>query len=262
MTESSTTSALMPVLHYEVGSTVVAGDRLGRTVAAATGASGAARIQLLAGPGTYSRGGHLFASVSGRLQVTISDDNSHSDSPSTATDSNAHMPHAMVSVLPKGGFRATQQVIRQGQTVLARVIRIATQQIMVDIVANQNGLLEHVASGCIRRDDVKSGVQSEPNAAAAVLTQSFRPGDWIVARVLSLGDERRYFLSTAEPALGVIYALSSVSGKPMLPVSWKEMECPETGSKEARKCARPQHIPADLVQQLQQQVTATQATQS
>jgi exosome complex component CSL4 len=243
MMESVTgVSVLKPVLRYDVDAVVVPGDILGRTVTAAT--SGTARIQLIAGPGTYSRGGQLFASVTGRIRVT-SDDSS--------TSNVTCMPTATVSVIPKGGFRATQQVIRQGQTVLARVVRIATQQIMVDIVANQNGLLEHTAEGCIRRDDVKSGVQSEPNAAAAVLTQSFRPGDWIVARVLSLGDARRYFLSTAEPALGVIHAVSSVSGKPMLPVSWKEMECPETGLKEARKCARPQHIPADLVQRLQAQ---------
>jgi exosome complex component CSL4 len=235
----SLTSVLQPSLRYDVGATVVPGDRLGRTIT--TAAIGTARIQLIAGPGTYSRGGQLFASVTGHIHVT-SDDASSTDV--------SNLPTATVSVIPKGGFRATQQVLRQGQTVLARVVRIAAQQITVDIVANPNGLLPHVAAGCIRRDDVKSGVQSEPNAAATVLTQSFRPGDWIVARVLSLGDAHRYFLSTAEPALGVIHAVSSVSGKAMLPVSWKEMECPETGSKEARKCARPQHIPADLVTQL------------
>lgn len=233
---------LKPVLRYGVGATVVPGDRLGPTISAA--ASGMARIQMIAGPGTYSRGGQLFASVTGQIHLTTAD--------TFSTDLN--MPLATVSVIPRRGFRATQQVIRQGQTVLARVDRIATQQIMLDIIANQNGILPHVATGCIRRDDVKSGVQSELNAATAVLTQSFRPGDWIVARVLSMGDARRYFLSTAEPALGVIHALSSVSGKPMLPVSWKEMECPESGTKEARKCARPQHIPADLVKQWKVQV--------
>ena len=60
MAESSTTSDLKPVLHYDVGSIVVPGDRLGRTVTAAeatgTPVSRAARIQLLAGPGTYIRG--------------------------------------------------------------------------------------------------------------------------------------------------------------------------------------------------------------
>jgi exosome complex RNA-binding protein Csl4 len=127
------------------------------------------------------------------------------------------------------------------------------QQIIFDIVASQNGLLDSPASGCIRREDVNSRAQqaTEPSEAvtAAVLTQYFRPGDWIVARIISLGDEYRYYLSTAEPALGVIHAESAVSGIPMLPVSWKEMECPETSVKEPRKCARPQKLAAATVAQ-------------
>lgn len=228
-------SGLQPVMRYAIGSAVVPGDLLGRTVTAAT--SGSARIQLIAGPGSYLLGAQLFASVAGRLQVT-------NEPPSpTELSSQTSLATATVSVIPKKGFRAARQVIRQNQTVLARVLRITAQSAVVDVVANQHGLLQHVAAGCVRQEDVKSGVQSgSDRAAAAVLTQCFRPGDWIVARVLSMGDARRYFLSTAEPALGVIFAVSSVSGKPMLPVSWKEMECPESGEKEARKCARPQQM--------------------
>jgi exosome complex component CSL4 len=246
-------------LRYEVGSTVVPGDRLGRA-AHATVDSGdlsetnpsswsvAPQIVLKAGPGTYIRGGHLFASIAGTLNV----DRSTVNQPSNEKDS-ATSTILIVSVRPKRGFRALMQVLRQDQTVLARVVRIATQQIIVDIVANQNGLLDSPASGCIRREDVNSRAQqaTEPSEAvtAAVLTQYFRPGDWIVARIISLGDEHRYYLSTAEPALGVIHAESAVSGIPMLPVSWKEMECPETSVKEPRKCARPQKLAAATVAQ-------------
>jgi exosome complex component CSL4 len=240
-------------LRYEVGSTVVPGDRLGRAAHAIVDSgdlsetnpnnrlrSAVPQVVLKAGPGTYIRGGHLFASVAGTLNV----DRSNVNQPSNETDSASST--ITVSVRPKRGFRALMQVLRQDQTVLARVVRIATQQIIVDIVANQNGLLDSIASGCIRREDVNSRAQqaTEPTEAvtAAVLTQYFRPGDWIVARIISLGDEHRYYLSTAEPALGVIHAVSAVSGIPMLPVSWKEMECPETSKKEPRKCARPQRL--------------------
>jgi exosome complex component CSL4 len=57
--------------------------------------------------------------------------------------------------------------------------------------------------------------------------------------VISLGDSRRYFLSTAENELGVIKAVSASSGEVMIPISWKEMQCPKTKAKEARKCAKP-----------------------
>ena len=50
---------------------------------------------------------------------------------------------------------------------------------------------------------------------------------------------KQYFLSTAETYLGVIHAKSSISGQSMIPMSYKEMECPETGMKELRKCAKP-----------------------
>jgi exosome complex component CSL4 len=63
---------------------------------------------------------------------------------------------------------------------------------------------------------------------------SFRPGDVIHAEVISLGDARSYYLSTAKEELGVIMATSD-AGATMVPVSWKEMQCPLTTLKEARK---------------------------
>ena len=42
----------------------------------------------------------------------------------------------------------------------------------------------------------------------------FRPGDVIKAEVLSLGDARSYYLSTAKNELGVVYAKSATSGAP------------------------------------------------
>ncbi len=39
-----------------------------------------------------------------------------------------------------------------------------------------------------------------------VLQESFRPGDIVRARVISLGDARSYMLSTAAVDLGVVYA--------------------------------------------------------
>jgi exosome complex component CSL4 len=38
--------------------------------------------------------------------------------------------------------------------------------------------------------------------------------------------------------------VSKKSGKPMVLVSWKEMQCPVTGEKERRKCAKPTSLSA------------------
>ena len=96
--------------------------------------------------------------------------------------------------------------------------------------------------GAIRKEDVRTGASEQ----VLLIQESFLPGDLVLARVLSLGDTRRYLLGTAEPQLGVLRALSATSGKPMIPVSYKEMECPETGVKEPRKCAKPRKLPLNV----------------
>ena len=58
------------------------------------------------------------------------------------------------------------------------------------------------------------------------------------AVVISLGDERSYFCSTAKNELGVVMAVSE-AGNQMVPVSWKEFLDERTGVKEGRKVAKP-----------------------
>lgn len=72
------------------------------------------------------------------------------------------------------------------------------------------------------------------------MNKSFRCGDVIIARVISLGDMNSYFLSTAENELGVVIAYSESAGVRMLPTSWNEMQCPLTMLIEQRKVAKVQ----------------------
>lgn len=70
--------------------------------------------------------------------------------------------------------------------------------------------------------------------------KSFRPSDIVLAKVISLGDvQSNYLLSTAENELGVVVARSE-AGVQMVPISWCEMQCPRTHTKEFRKVARVQ----------------------
>ncbi|KAL4190966.1 hypothetical protein AMTRI_Chr07g27250 [Amborella trichopoda] len=54
---------------------------------------------------------------------------------------------------------------------------------------------------------------------------------------LSLGDARAYYLSTAKNELGVVSA-QSAAGATMIPISWTEMQCPQTGQIKQRKVAK------------------------
>lgn len=86
------------------------------------------------------------------------------------------------------------------------------------------------------------------------VVQSFRPGDILLCRVISLGDAGAgYLLTTAENSLGVVIAKSE-AGSAMVPVSWTEMQCTTTYAKEHRKVAKviPEHLAkqADTAAQL------------
>ena len=195
----------LPRLRHAVGSTVAPGDRI------------CSARKCDAGEGTYSRGGNIHASAVGRLSVVPSGE------------------RFVVTVVLAGGKQyASSQVLSVGQVVLGRVVRVVTQQAFIEIVsADISGPLRETHSGSIRKEDVRAGATEEVEIYA-----SFRPGDIVLARIISLGDSRRYFLSTAEAELGVIRASCSSCGENMVPLNWKEMDCP-CKQKEPRKCAKP-----------------------
>lgn len=46
-------------------------------------------------------------------------------------------------------------------------------------------------------------------------------GDIVRGAIISLGDSKQYYLSTADVELGVFHAKSQINGNIMVPVSWK-----------------------------------------
>ncbi|XP_018890068.2 exosome complex component CSL4 isoform X2 [Gorilla gorilla gorilla] len=95
--------------------------------------------------------------------------------------------------------------------------------------------LKNSFRGTIRKEDVRATEKDKVE-----IYKSFRPGDIVLAKVISLGDaQSNYLLTTAENELGVVVAHSE-SGIQMVPISWCEMQCPKTHTKEFRKVARVQ----------------------
>lgn len=151
--------------------------------------------------------------------------------------------------------------------IIGRVTRVTPRQATVSILVVNDipcgGALGHGAGargnhaagegidgtdfqGVIRAQDVRSTEKD-----SVVLKECFRPGDIIRATVISLGDARSYYLSTAGNHLGVVHATSSdtsasdgwaPAGRAMQPVSWKEMTDPVTGATEQRKVAKPEWV--------------------
>jgi len=196
------------LLMFEEFSKVAPGDKIGNAK------------ELTAGKGCYVRGTSVYASAVGTLKLTPQEDK-------------ASMEASII--LEEGRQYASSQVLSIGHKVLGKVVRIMSNMATIEIVAAEEiGSLREHHSGIIRKEDVRVGATEEVQ-----MYDSFRPGDVVVAKIISLGDSRRYYLSTAENDLGVMRAVSSTSGEVMVPVSWKEMQCPKTNAKEPRKCAKP-----------------------
>ncbi|OEU15778.1 hypothetical protein FRACYDRAFT_187222 [Fragilariopsis cylindrus CCMP1102] len=221
-------SSSPPVLRYKEGSTVIPGDRI------------ATIRQVRSGIGTYVKGGHIYASLLGTLRLQLNNDGGGGDNNPTficsvdVSSSSSSSKNSNLLLLP-----ATSQVLKVGQLIVGRISRITPQNAVVEIrVAEGVGPLRGPPyyEGAIRLDDVRAG-KAVVDQNHVVLADCFRPGDLVSCRVISMGDARRYFLSTAETELGVVRA--ERKGVVMIPVSWKEMECPVTGVRESRKNAKP-----------------------
>ncbi|RCI08222.1 hypothetical protein L249_6301 [Ophiocordyceps polyrhachis-furcata BCC 54312] len=179
------------------------------------------------GPGTHIYEDYVVSSLLGSVVVTP-----------------AAGPAKRLNKITSGGAEpATISVSRQGRRrevlpdvgseVLARVVRLMPKQAIVVIQQVGDTVLQAEWQGVIRVQDVRATEKDKVK-----MHEAFKPGDVVRARVISLGDQANYYLSTASNELGVIMATSE-SGNDMVPISWKEYKDPETGMIEARKVAKP-----------------------
>lgn len=122
-----------------------------------------------------------------------------------------------------------------GDTIVGRVTRITPRLATVDILCVGEAALREPCAGVLRREDVRP---SDQNAEAFEMHRCVRPGDVVLASVLSLGDSRAYYLSTIANEHGVVIARSA-DGVTMRPVSYCEMQCPKSQIREKRKVAKP-----------------------
>ncbi|KAJ6877223.1 hypothetical protein NC651_030073 [Populus alba x Populus x berolinensis] len=143
------------------------------------------------------------------------------------------------------GHKAHGAVPEPGCVVIARVTKVMAKTASADIMCVGPKSVQEKFTGIIRQQDVRATEIDKVD-----MHLSFRPGDIVRALVLSLGDARAYYLSTAKNELGVVSA-ESAAGATMVPISWTEMQCPLTGQIEQRKVAKDCFdLPPDYFQQL------------
>ncbi|KAH9042378.1 hypothetical protein EDB84DRAFT_1473049 [Lactarius hengduanensis] len=122
--------------------------------------------------------------------------------------------------------------------VVGSVTRLSPQQAVVSITVVDGVPLPpgEDFAGVIRVQDIRATEKDKVR-----MGDCFRGGDVVKGLVISLGDARSYYITTARNDLGVIFATSEAGGT-MEPVSWQEMRCPKTGKVEKRKCAKPEGL--------------------
>ncbi|KAG7383305.1 Exosome complex component CSL4 [Phytophthora pseudosyringae] len=133
--------------------------------------------KLKAGSGVYVRDGAFFASICGKWRIS----------------------QDVVEVTRVNKTVATAQVLRLGDVVIGRVAKITSRQVMVEILCVGETVLKEAFPGTIRLEDVRNH-----DIDKLVMEEVFSPGMLVKAAVLSFGDTRSYFLSTAKSGLGVV----------------------------------------------------------
>eukprot|EP00985_Skeletonema_marinoi_P001327 scaffold530_cov148-Skeletonema_marinoi.AAC.9 len=249
-TQITMTSKSNP-LGKKLGTTVTPGDRLGNILALRNKG-----VNLIAGNGTYIRHGHMYASITGQAITTVDQEEDNGNN-SAENDGNTKW---IVSIQqsqqqqPQSAYAKASTTIcpQVGSVILGRVTRVVRPSYaVVDIIAivptePNNGQsftkkqqpyiipFHEPFAGTLRQNEIK------PQSAIELeISDCLRPGDVVLARIHALGGEKEYILSTAETELGVVKATCESSGYDLVPVSYKEMECPVTKVKEGRKVAKP-----------------------
>lgn len=184
---------------------VVPGQRLGNADAFASGL------------GTFVRAGKIYASIVGVRKILAND----TQTPTIQVTAIGERS----SVIPEVGFIVTCQVTA-----------VNPRFAKVDIICVGSAPLKENFRGMIRVQDVRDTEKDKVE-----IYKSFRPGDVVLARVISLGDARSYLLSTAANELGVVHA-ESEDGHRLIPINWTEMQCEKSLVKEFRKVARVQKL--------------------
>ncbi|XP_062927443.1 exosome complex component CSL4 isoform X1 [Mobula hypostoma] len=170
------------------------------------------------GEGTYSRHGYIFASLAGYVMKR--------------NDNGMVGKVPVISVVRDSEPQLLPEV---GVVVTCKVTSINPRFAKVHILYVRSTPLKGAFKGTIRREDIRATEKDKIE-----VYKCFRPGDIVLAKVISLGDaQSNYLLTTAENELGVVVAHSE-AGAQMVPISWCEMQCPKSHGKEFRKVARVQ----------------------
>jgi exosome complex component CSL4 len=195
----------------------------------------------LAGPGTHVWDSKICASIIGSLSTI----------PPSSKSGKPTMTIHRALIRPSTQALQSNMLPALNSTVVCRITRVQQRQASASVLVVDPSpttlIPESLAqpttttsnaedvyfSAVLRREDVRLTEKDK-----VVMNESYRVGDIVRATVISLGDEKNYYVSTGGNEFGVVIARSE-EGNAMVPASWKEMRDSVTGKVELRKVAKP-----------------------
>ncbi|PAA86628.1 hypothetical protein BOX15_Mlig019726g2, partial [Macrostomum lignano] len=188
---------------------------------------------IIAGQGTHEYQNWIHSSLLGRVQM-------ERDGAAASADGEQHETETASgkAIVRVESHNRTFPSSMIDAIVVAQVVRVTNRVAHCTLLACNRVKLHPGFKAQIRREDVRATERDRVE-----LADCFRAGDIVQARVLTLGQNGAYLLTTAQNELGVVVA-SGQHGSKLVPVSWNEMRCPITGQVYKRKVA---NVPEEFV---------------
>lgn len=190
---------------------------------------------LVASSGTYIRNGYIFASIAGFVQIVdAKEDDKLEMEGKTNAEVDGENPPSLVKRIVSVVSAGTKKIpyLEPGSIVTCRIIRITATFAKCSIHCIEDYILKQPYTGVIRIEDIRNFDRDRVN-----INKCFRPGDIVLAKVLTTGENHLFRLTTAAPELGVVIATNDWN-EPLIPITLTEMLCKRTFSKEPRKVAK------------------------
>ena len=164
--------------------------------------------------GVFQKEDKLYASLSGKLIMTVLQNNK--TSLSVESLNNSYNPH-------------------EGDEVYAKIKNIQGSFAFCEIFATKDKLILPL-QGIIKHEHIKEEYRDFD------IYDCFLPGDIILGRIISIDQSKYIYITTRDINHGVVFARSQISNEIMMPIKLDNMQCLYTNSFEPRKVAMPELI--------------------
>ena len=151
--------------------------------------------------GTYSRNGYIYASIAGTVNFVKQEDNTVCQLSLNLSQYLNFYFKKTIEVVSVG--RNHHLVPQMGSIVTCRVLSISSNVVRLNIHCIGEEVLKQPFKGLLRKQDIRDFDKEKVQ-----ISQCFRPSDIILAKVIGLGENHSFLVTTADNELGVVVALN------------------------------------------------------